>query len=43
VSALKPSAVLAPERLTPQHDLSEFRNGKHDSLDAWLRTRVLAI
>jgi predicted N-acetyltransferase YhbS len=38
----KRSAVLAPERLTPQHDLSEFRNGKHDSLDAWLRDRALA-
>lgn len=38
----KPSAVLAPERLGPQHDLSEFRNGQHDSLDAWLRDRALA-
>jgi GNAT superfamily N-acetyltransferase len=34
--------VLAPERLGPQHDLSQFRNGKHDSLDAWLRDRALA-
>jgi GNAT superfamily N-acetyltransferase len=42
VPALKPSLVLAPERLTPQHNLSEFRNGKHDSLDAWLRDRALA-
>jgi predicted N-acetyltransferase YhbS len=42
VSALKPGAVLAPERLTPQHGLSEFRSGKHDSLDAWLRDRALA-
>jgi hypothetical protein len=40
--ALKPGVVLAPERLTPQHYLSEFRNGKHDSLDAWLRDRALA-
>lgn len=38
----KPSAVLAPERLNPQHDLSEFRNGKHHSLDAWLRDRARA-
>lgn len=38
----KPSGVLAPERLTPQHDPSEFRNGKHDSLDTWLRDRALA-
>ena len=40
--ASKPSGVLAPVRLGPQHDLSEFRNGKHDSLDAWLRDRALA-
>lgn len=40
--AFKPGAVLAPARLSPQHDVSEFRNGKHDSLDAWLRDRALA-
>ena len=39
---LKLGAVLAPERLDPQHDLSEFHNGKHASLDAWLRDRALA-
>lgn len=33
--------VLPPERLSPKHDLSEFRNGKHESLDAWLRDRGL--
>jgi GNAT superfamily N-acetyltransferase len=33
---------MAPERLGPHHDLSQFRNGKHDSLDAWLRDRALA-
>ncbi len=38
----KPSVILAPGRLTPQHDLSEFRNGRHDSLDMWLRDRALA-
>jgi GNAT superfamily N-acetyltransferase len=42
VPASKPGGVLAPQRLGPQHDLSEFRNGKHDSLDAWLRDRALA-
>ena len=36
------SGVLAPERLAAHHDLAHFRNGKHDSLDAWLRARALA-
>jgi GNAT superfamily N-acetyltransferase len=34
--------VRAPERLTRQHDLSAFQNGKHPSLDHWLRDRALA-
>ncbi len=34
--------VLAPERLGAQHDLTRFRNGKHESLDAWLRDRAPA-
>lgn len=34
--------VLPPERLRPQHDCSNFRNGKHASLDEWLRERALA-
>lgn len=38
---MKPQ-VLPPERLTAQHDLSSFRNGKHPSLDDWLRGRALA-
>jgi GNAT superfamily N-acetyltransferase len=42
VPTAKPCDVLAPERLGPQHDLSQFRNGKHDSLDAWLRDRAAA-
>jgi GNAT superfamily N-acetyltransferase len=42
VPAGKSADVLAPERLSAQHDLSQFRNGKHDSLDAWLRDRALA-
>jgi GNAT superfamily N-acetyltransferase len=36
------SPILAPERLHTQHDVSRFENGKHTSLDAWLKTRALA-
>jgi GNAT superfamily N-acetyltransferase len=36
------SLVLAPERLNVQHDVSQFGNGKHPSLDAWLKDRALA-
>ena len=36
------AGVRAPERLSSQHDLSGFRNGKHPSLDDWLRNRALA-
>jgi GNAT superfamily N-acetyltransferase len=32
----------APERLTPEHDVSQFSNGRHDALDDWLRARALA-
>jgi GNAT superfamily N-acetyltransferase len=34
--------VHPPERLSPQHDLSAFENGKHATLDDWLRHRALA-
>ncbi|WP_245435863.1 hypothetical protein [Mesorhizobium tamadayense] len=34
--------VNPPERLTVGHDVSEFRNGRHPSLDDWLRNRALA-
>ncbi|MBI1778207.1 MAG: GNAT family N-acetyltransferase [Proteobacteria bacterium] len=34
--------VRPPERLSAQHDLSAFENGKHKSLDDWLRDRALA-
>jgi GNAT superfamily N-acetyltransferase len=34
--------VRPPERLGAQHDLSLFQNGKHSSLDDWLRDRALA-
>lgn len=34
--------VRPPARLTVGHDVSEFRNGKHSSLDDWLRNRALA-
>jgi GNAT superfamily N-acetyltransferase len=36
------SRVRPPERLSARHDLSAFENGKHPSLDAWLRDRALA-
>lgn len=36
------SAIVAPERLQAQHDVSRFVNGKHPSLDAWLKNRALA-
>jgi GNAT superfamily N-acetyltransferase len=36
------SLVVAPERLSAQHDVSKFDNGKHPSLDAWLKDRALA-
>jgi GNAT superfamily N-acetyltransferase len=39
--ATKPR-ILPPERLTERHEFSEFRNGKHPSLDDWLRDRALA-
>jgi predicted N-acetyltransferase YhbS len=31
-----------PERLTAQHNISGFENGKHATLDLWLRERALA-
>lgn len=34
--------ILAPERLHARHDVSRFLNGKHPSLDSWLRDRALA-
>jgi GNAT superfamily N-acetyltransferase len=42
VTRTKPSEVLAPERLGSHHDLTRFRNGRHDSLDSWLRDRAIA-
>jgi len=35
-------SVRAPERLASHHDLSQFQNGKHPSLDEWLKRRALA-
>jgi hypothetical protein len=32
--------VLPPEPLGPQHQLEAFRNGRHPSLDEWLRGRA---
>lgn len=34
--------VLAPQRLTAGHDVSDFANGRHAVLDDWLRERALA-
>jgi GNAT superfamily N-acetyltransferase len=36
------SLVLPPERLHARHDLSRFENGKHASLDGWLKSRALS-
>jgi GNAT superfamily N-acetyltransferase len=33
--------VTSPERLTAQHDISRFENGRHPALDQWLRDRAL--
>jgi GNAT superfamily N-acetyltransferase len=34
--------ICPPERLTGDHDVGAFQNGKHPSLDDWLRARALA-
>ena len=39
---LEAPPVRPPERLTTEHNVSAFRNGKHSSLDDWLRDRALA-
>lgn len=31
----------APERLTSDHDIGQFSNGRHAALDDWLRSRAL--
>jgi GNAT superfamily N-acetyltransferase len=33
--------ILPPERLTAHHEIAEFSNGKHPSLDEWLKERAL--
>ncbi len=33
--------LLPPEWLRAEHELSEFSNGKHPTLDAWLKERAL--
>lgn len=40
--ALPLRRVSPPCRLIAAHDLTSFRNGRHDSLDFWLRDRALA-
>ena len=37
-----PTDILPPERLRAEHDASGFANGKHASLDRWLKERTLA-
>lgn len=37
-----PVPILAPERLTAQHEVADFANGKHASLDDWLKNQALA-
>ena len=32
--------VLAPQQLSTHHDVSAFENGKHPSLDQWLKVRA---
>jgi GNAT superfamily N-acetyltransferase len=34
--------VRQPERLQAHHDLSNFHNGKHPTLDEWLQSRALS-
>ncbi len=34
-------AITSPERLTVAHILSDFSNGKHPVLDAWLKQKAL--
>ena len=36
------AAFRAPEPLRPEHDLQDFANGRHASLDDWLRERAIA-
>lgn len=38
--AAKAPRVRRPESLTAAHDVSGFRNGRHPSLDDWLRNRA---
>lgn len=39
---MAPRKVLAPEPLGPQHRIEHFSNGRHPSLDEWLRQRARA-
>ena len=41
-ASAKRARVRAPERLSAEHELSSFQNGKHPSLDEWLRQRARA-
>jgi len=37
---LAPLRILPPEPLGPQHEIAPFSNGRHASLDEWLRQRA---
>jgi len=39
---LAPPKILPPEPLGPQHEIAAFSNGRHASLDEWLRQRARA-
>jgi GNAT superfamily N-acetyltransferase len=39
---IRRARVRPPERLSAEHELSSFQNGKHASLDEWLRNRARA-
>jgi GNAT superfamily N-acetyltransferase len=39
---LEAAHVRPPEHLSPDHDVSGFENGRHPTLDTWLRDRALA-
>ena len=39
---MPPPAFSVPEPLGPQHEIAHFQNGRHASLDEWLRHRARA-
>lgn len=39
---MTPGPVLPPQRLDAGHDVTQFSNGRHPSLDEWLKNRALS-